>query len=256
MAMSAQTLSTIIEFLSKKYKFDNDKAIALLAKEELLPKKMLPKESKDDSPWASKKAEELASTHGIVAEGTGSGKNGKWTLADVEKAMAKPAKNKMLVSPNALNLANERGLSLVGKTGSGKEGRILLKDVEAWLDDEDDEEELNISPRALQEANDSGIRDEQLASIHGSGKQGRILLEDIRRYISESDKSEDADDDNDEEKLNISPRALQVAHDSGIKDEHLATIHGSGKDGRILLEDIKRYITESEKSEDEDEIRR
>ena len=194
MATSAQTLATIIDVLSKKYKFDSDKAIALLAKEELLPKKMLPKESKDDSPWASKKAEELASTHGIVAEGPGSGKNGKWTLADVEKAMTKPAKTKMLVSPNALNLANEKGLSLVGNKGSGKDGRILLKDVEAWIDD-DDEEDLNISPRALQEAHDAGIKDDDLASLHGSGKDGRILLEDIKKYISESEKSDDEDED-------------------------------------------------------------
>jgi pyruvate/2-oxoglutarate dehydrogenase complex dihydrolipoamide acyltransferase (E2) component len=195
MATSAQTLATIIDVLSKKYKFDSDKAIALLAKEELLPKKMIPKENKDESPWASKKAEELASTHGIVAEGPGSGKNGKWTLSDVEKAMAKPAKNKMLVSPNALNLANEKGLSLVGKKGSGKDGRILLKDVEAWLDDEDDEEDLNISPRALQEAHDAGIKDEDLATLHGSGKDGRILLEDIKKYITESEKSDDEDED-------------------------------------------------------------
>ena len=195
MATSAQTLATIIDVLSKKYKFDRDKAIALLAKEELLPKKMLPKEIKDDSVWASKKAEELASTHGIIAEGPGSGKNGKWTLSDVEKAMTKPAKNKMLVSPNALNLANEKGLSLVGKKGSGKDGRILLKDVEAWLDDEDDEEDLNISPRALQEAHDAGIKDEDLATLHGSGKDGRILLEDIKKYITESEKSEDEDED-------------------------------------------------------------
>lgn len=195
MATSAQTLATIIDVLSKKYKFDSDKAIALLAKEELLPKKMIPKENKDESPWASKKAEELASTHGIVAEGPGSGKNGKWTLADVEKAMTKPVKNKILVSPNALNLANEKGLSLVGKKGSGKDGRILLKDVEAWLDDEDDEEDLNISPRALQEAHDAGINDEDLATLHGSGKDGRILLEDIKKYITESEKSDDDDNE-------------------------------------------------------------
>jgi pyruvate/2-oxoglutarate dehydrogenase complex dihydrolipoamide acyltransferase (E2) component len=193
MATSAQTLATIIDLLSNKYKFDSDKAIALLAKEELLPKKMLPKESKDDSPWASKKAEELASTHGVVAEGPGSGKNGKWTLSDVEKAMAKPAKNKMLVSPNALNLANEKGLSLVGKKGSGKDGRILLKDVEAWIDDEDNEEDLNISPRALQEAHDAGITDNDISTIHGSGKDGRILLEDIKKYITESEKSDNED---------------------------------------------------------------
>jgi pyruvate/2-oxoglutarate dehydrogenase complex dihydrolipoamide acyltransferase (E2) component len=195
MATSAQTLTNIIDVLSKKYNFDCDSAIALLAKEELLPKKMLPKERKDDSPWVSKKAEELASTHGIVAEGPGSGKNGKWTLADVEKAMAKPVKNKMLVSPNALNLANEKGLSLVGKKGSGKDGRILLKDVQAWIDDEDDDEELNISPRALQEAHDAHINDEELATIHGSGMDGRILLEDIKKYITDSEKSEDEDED-------------------------------------------------------------
>ena len=193
MATSAQTLATIIDVLAKKYKFDNDKAIALLAKEELLPKKMIPKENKDESPWASKKAEELASTHGIVAEGPGSGKNGKWTLADVEKAMAKPAKTKLLVSPNALNLANDKGISLVGKKGSGKDGRILLKDVESWIDDEDDEEELNISPRALQEANEAGIKDEELSTIHGSGKDGRIVLEDIKKFISDSEKSDDED---------------------------------------------------------------
>lgn len=194
MATSAQTLATIIDVLAKKYKFDTDKAIALLAKEELLPKKMMPKENKDDSPWASKKAEELASVHGIVAEGPGSGKNGKWTLSDVEKAMAKPAKTKLLVSPNALNLANEKGISLVGKKGSGKDGRILLKDVESWIDDEDDdEEEINISPRALQEANEAGIKDEELSTIHGSGKDGRIVLEDIKKFISESEKSDDED---------------------------------------------------------------
>jgi pyruvate/2-oxoglutarate dehydrogenase complex dihydrolipoamide acyltransferase (E2) component len=194
MATSAQTLATIIDVLSKKYKFDHDKAIAFLANEQLLPKKLLPKDNKDDSPWASKKAEELASTHGIVADGTGSGKNGKWTLADVEKAMAKPAKNKILISPNALNLANEKGLSLVGKKGTGKEGRILLKDVEAWLDDDDDDDELNISPRALQEAHEAGIKDQELATIHGSGKDGRILLEDVKKYITDSEKSDDDED--------------------------------------------------------------
>jgi pyruvate/2-oxoglutarate dehydrogenase complex dihydrolipoamide acyltransferase (E2) component len=198
MATSSQTLATIIDVLSKKYKFDCDKAIALLAKEELLPKKMLPKKSKEDSHWASKKAEELASIHGIIPNGPGSGKDGRWTLSDVNDAMAKPVKTKMLVSPNALNLANEKGLSLVGKTGSGKDGRILLKDVESWLDEADDEEELNISPRALQEAHGAGIKDEDLATIHGSGKDGRILLEDVKKYISESEKSDDDDDDEDE----------------------------------------------------------
>ena len=193
MATSAEKLSQIIDILAKKYKFDNNDAIALLAKEELIPKKLVPKKNQNSSIWASKKAEELAATHNIIAEGPGSGKNGKWTLADVVKAMTKPAKNKLLVSPNALNFANEKKISLVGKTGSGKDGRILLKDVQQWVDEEDEDEQLNISPRALQEAVDEGIDYDDLYTIQGSGQDGRILLEDIKKYITESEKSSDED---------------------------------------------------------------
>ena len=192
MATSAQQLTIIIDRLAKKFKFDHDKAIKFLASEELLPKKMLPKDDKSsDNIYASKKAQTLAEQYDIVCSfGKGSGKDGRWTLADITKAMEKPTKDKLLVSPNALNLANERKLSLVGRKGSGKDGRILLKDVESWLDDNDDEEELNISPRALQQAHEDGITDEELSTLHGSGKDGRILLEDIKKYSSSSDKDD------------------------------------------------------------------
>jgi pyruvate/2-oxoglutarate dehydrogenase complex dihydrolipoamide acyltransferase (E2) component len=201
MATSAQTLTTIIETLATKYKFDKDKAIDLLAKQELLPKKMLPKNKKEDTPFASKKAEELASQHGIVPDGPGSAKDGKWSLADVQKAMEKPSKTKMLVSPNALNLANEKGLTLVGRKGTGKDGRILLKDVEKWLaedDESDDDDEIDISPRARQEANDLDISDEELATIEGSGSEGRIVLKDIKEFHKSRSASEKSASDDDE----------------------------------------------------------
>jgi pyruvate dehydrogenase E2 component (dihydrolipoamide acetyltransferase) len=195
MATSAQTLESIIEMLAEKFDFKYEKAIDILAKEELLPKKLMPKQSKDESMFASKKAEELACQHGIhFIETNGSGKNGKWTLSDVEKALTKPTKTKLLISPNALNFAKEKGIPLDGIKGSGKDGRILLKDVQEKIDSDDDEEEINISPRALQEAHNSNIKDRELASINGSGKDGRILLEDIKRYITESEKSDDSDD--------------------------------------------------------------
>jgi len=202
MATSAQTLTTIIETLATKYKFDKDKAIDLLAKQDLLPKKMLPKNiKKEDTPFASKKAEELAAQHGIVPEGPGSGKDDKWTLADVQKAMEKPSKTKMLVSPNALNLANEKGLTLVGRKGTGKDGRILLKDVEKWLaedDESDDDDKFDISPRARQEATTLDISDEELSTIEGSGKDGTILLKDVMDFHksrSASEKSSNEDED-------------------------------------------------------------
>lgn len=195
MATSAESLAKIIDLLSNKFKFDNDKALAFLAKEEVLPKKLIPKSSTTDSIFASKKAEELATQHGITPQGEGTGKDKKFTLTDIKKLMEKPAKTKFLVSPSALNLANEKGLSLHGKKGSGTDGRILLKDVEKWLaeDSDDDEDEIDISPRARQEATENNISDDELKSITGSGSEGRILLSDVKKYISESDKSGDDD---------------------------------------------------------------
>ena len=196
MATSAQTLATILENLSVKYKFDKDEAIGHLATLELLPKKLLPKVQKSVTGFASKKAEEVAAEHGIVPDGPGSGKDGKWTLKDVQSKMATPTATKLLVSPNALSLANEHHLDLAGRTGTGKDGRILVKDVEGWLPAEgDDEDELDISPRALQEATTNGISKSDLATIHGTGKNGRLLLTDVKKYISESAESESESDE-------------------------------------------------------------
>jgi pyruvate/2-oxoglutarate dehydrogenase complex dihydrolipoamide acyltransferase (E2) component len=203
MATSANTLETIINTLARKYKFDSDEAIKILAESELLPKKLIPKETKaDGNIWSSKKAEELASQYKIVPTGEGSGKNGKWTLKDIEKLMEKPTKDKINISPNALNLANDNKLSLSGKVGSGKDGRILLKDVELWIKDEkddDDDDDLNISPRALMEANQNGLSEGDLTAIHGTGKDGRILLEDVKKYITSTDTDDSEDDESSED---------------------------------------------------------
>jgi len=196
MATSAQTLTTILVTLSEKYGFDNSAAIDHLAARELLPKKLLPKVSKQVTGFASKKAEEVASEHGVVPDGPGSGKDGKWTLKDVQSKLVSPTATKLLVSPNALSLANEHKLDLAGRKGTGKDGRILVKDVEGWLAAEgDDEEELDISPRALQEATDNSVSKTDLAAIHGSGKDGRILLSDVKKYISDSAESDDSDNE-------------------------------------------------------------
>ena len=193
---SVQKLSTIISLLSKKYKFEEIEAIEYLWNEELLPKKMAPKQNKKPvSIWASKKAEELAAVHGVsnLEEGNGSGKDGKYTVGDIQKLIEIPVKEKMLVSPNALALSKEHGISLVGKKGSGQNGRILLKDVEKMISetDTDIEDELNISPRALTEARESGLSNEDLSVINGTGKDGKILLSDVKKFVSESEKSDE-----------------------------------------------------------------
>jgi pyruvate/2-oxoglutarate dehydrogenase complex dihydrolipoamide acyltransferase (E2) component len=161
-----------------------------LAKKELLPKKLLSKDKgskKEDSIFASKKAQEIAEEHNVTPTGTGSGKNGKFTLADVNKFLTIPTKTKTNISPKALEHANANGLSIVGRTGSGVNGNITLKDVKEWLATDKEEETLKISPRAEQEAKAQGISDKEIAKIKGSGTDGRILLEDIRKHSSSSE---------------------------------------------------------------------
>jgi len=195
MATSAVKLAEIIETLAKKYKFDNDKAVEFLAKQELLPKKMIPKDSVDGDIFASKKAKELAEKYDITPTGEGSGKTGKFTLADIEKMLGKPTKHVLNASPNAIILANEHNISLADVEGTGKEGRILVKDVQQKIDEkndsDDEEEEIKITARARQEANELGISDEELKTIKGNGKEGTILLSDVKKHHSSSEGSDE-----------------------------------------------------------------
>lgn len=187
MATSAEKLETIISVLAKKYQFDEEDAMKHLSKKELLPKKLIPQVDKEQSPWASKRAQEFGEEHGVQAtKGTGSGKDGRWTLADVEKQLKKPVKDKVLISPNALMLAKEHKINVVDLKGSGKDGRILLKDVEALIKTGELDEGLNISARAYKEAYDLKISDNDLENIKGSGQDGRILLKDVQDFHASS----------------------------------------------------------------------
>ena len=194
MATSADKLGQIIDTLAKKYKFDYDQAIDFLAKQELLPKKMIPQESKETDIFASKKAKELAEKYDIFPTGEGSGKTGKFTLADIEKMLGKPTRNVLNASPNAIILANDNNISLADIVGTGKDGRILVKDVQQKIDndaDDNDEDEVKITARARQEANELDISDEELKTIKGTGKEGTILLSDVKKHHSSSEASDE-----------------------------------------------------------------
>lgn len=192
MATSAQTLQQIITTICDTHNLSENEILSALAEKELLPKKLIPKDSKGASKFASKQAEELATKSKIIPEGEGTGKDGKFTLTDIKKLMEKPTKEKFMISPTALTFANENGINISDVKGSGKDGRILLKDVEALIKVEEEEESINISDSALVEAKKAKIDDEDLKHLHGSGKDGRVLLKDVKKYISESDKSEES----------------------------------------------------------------
>lgn len=141
MATSAQTLSTIIGTLSKEFNFDKADALSLLGRDGLLPKKLMQSSAapaKKASPWGSKKAEEVAAEHGITPNGPGSGKDGKWVLADVKKLLDTPTKTKVNASPAAVKLALENKVDLTGVVGSGQDGKILVKDVKELVEVSED----------------------------------------------------------------------------------------------------------------------
>lgn len=212
MATSAEKLADIIAELARKYKFDLTEAIEHLGKKEFLPKKLWPKIDNDQSPWASKRAQEFGEEHGIQAvKGTGSGKDGRWTLADVEKQLQKPVKDKVLISPNALMLAKDNKINIVGIKGSGKDGRILVKDVEALIHTEELDEALNITARAYKEAYDLKISDEDLEGINGSGQDGRILLKDVQDFHAST--SEDSEKKKGKKKAKIQESETESSSD-------------------------------------------
>lgn len=201
MATSAEKLSTILDLALTMARDgeENEAIMKALAKRELLPAKLLPKKKEATSIFASKQAEEVATRAKLVLDpGAGSGKDGRYTLADINKLLETPKKKPTAISPSALQLANEHGISISGVVGSGKDGRIVLKDIEALLEQDAEEDELNISPRALNEANEAKIPQSKLKTLHGSGKDGRIILSDIEKLKSEQSESESESESEDE----------------------------------------------------------
>ena len=96
------------------------------------------------------------------------------------------------VVPAARRLASERGVDLTQVRGSGRNGRILLADVEAALQapapaapaptsNEATAVRVPVVPAARRLARENEI---ELAAITGSGPQGRILIEDVEAAIA------------------------------------------------------------------------
>ncbi len=83
-------------------------------------------------------------------------------------------------SPSARRLARESNLELSEITGSGPNGRIVKRDVEAFL--ELDKSNRKITPVAKKIAEETGS---SLGSIDGSGYGGRIMKKDVISSISQ-----------------------------------------------------------------------
>ena len=213
MATSAQTLSTIIDELLKHKPADRDAAIKLLAKKALLPKKLteVPK-VKQVSRFASKAAEEFAEAKGIVVpddfKGTANGD--KISVKDLKQLAEGPKKSKVNASPSAQQFARDNGIDISKVTGSGTEGKVLLKDVKLLKPSapapSEESSKLKVSPSAakLMKQYEIDERDRKESGIIGSGKNGTIKAEDLKELIecmSDSDSGSDSGSDSDDEQL-------------------------------------------------------
>jgi len=196
MATSAIKLAEIVKFLSTTYEFEIDDAMSNLAKKELLPKKMMTKSVEHTNYFASKQAEEFASKADIgqLEFGKGTGKNGNYTLKDL-KNMVKIVPTHSIITPSATNYANKNKICIDNLKGTGKNGTITLSDIKSYETSTDDEE-LNISARALEEANKKGMTSRQIKNLTGTGNKGRVLIGDVQKFKLTSD---DSDDDEEEE---------------------------------------------------------
>ncbi len=101
----------------------------------------------------------------------------------VPPAVATPAAaaRARAVSPRARRLAREKAIDPTRIEGHGPGGRVVEKDVRAYLD-ERGYDRLRITPAALELARKEGL---DVLDLTGTGTDGRITLEDIRNAVAE-----------------------------------------------------------------------
>ena len=210
MATSAQTLSLIIDELLKAKPDNRDAAIELLAAKGYLPKKLTekPKEKKV-SLFASKAAEDFAEAKGIVVPDgfKGTAANDKISVKDLKQFAEGPKKAKVNASPSAQQFCRDNGLDITKVTGTGTDGKVLLKDVKdlkptAKADsDDDDTSKRKISSAAAKLMKRYEIDEEDIVEVEGTGTNGTVVAKDLKELIDliKAEKSDDSDSGEDDE---------------------------------------------------------
>lgn len=207
MATSADTLSMIIDLLVKERPKTREAAMALLSAKGCLPKKLLVVPTvKQVSLFASKAAEDYAVAKDvkIPAGYKGTAAKDKYSVKDLKALVEGAAKTKTAnASPSALQFARDNGLDIDTATGSGVDGKILLKDVKGLkpaftcLPDPSsvNEDKPKISPSAAKLMKRYDIDEDDVSDITGSGANGTILAKDLTELIEMIKKDEAADED-------------------------------------------------------------
>lgn len=94
----------------------------------------------------------------------------------VAPAATESDSGRLAVSPRARNLAEKKGVDLDQVTPTGPDGRIIERDVLAWL-----EQRPAVTPVARKMAEEAGL---DVASLAGSGIGGRITKKDVEAALA------------------------------------------------------------------------
>ena len=162
------------------------------------------------SRFASKAAEDFAEAKGITVpeDFKGTAANDKISVKDL-KLLAEPPKKKINASPSAQQFARDNGIDIEKVTGTGAEGKILMKDVKALVPEttpadlsDSDSDKPKISPSAAKLMKQHGLDQDDVSEIKGSGKNGTILskdLDELIKALKEEEEEEETEPESDED---------------------------------------------------------
>tara|TARA_B110001450_G_C17610607_1_gene477113 strand:- start:523 stop:1179 length:657 start_codon:yes stop_codon:yes gene_type:complete len=204
MATSSATLSQIIDELLVTKPGNREEALKLLADKGLLPKKLIevPKEKKVTR-FASKAAEDFAEAKGITVpdDFKGTAAKDKISVKDL-KILAEPPKRKINASPGAQQFARDNGIDITTVTGTGAEGKIVLKDVRALIPEPAaaSDDKMKISAAAAKLMKQYNWDEDDVSHIQGTGKNGALKKEDLDEMVKEAkEEDEETDPESDED---------------------------------------------------------
>jgi pyruvate dehydrogenase E2 component (dihydrolipoamide acetyltransferase) len=103
------------------------------------------------------------------------------TSSGEQKEEETPGAERILASPSARRLAREHGVDLAKIEGTGPRGRIIDRDVLAFVEIQaqlEKESRVRVSPVAQKLASELGV---DLTALQGTGPGGRVIVEDVRR---------------------------------------------------------------------------
>ncbi|MFW6030450.1 MAG: 2-oxo acid dehydrogenase subunit E2 [Halanaerobiales bacterium] len=150
------------------------------------------------------------------------------------------------ISPVAKDYANKANINSEKVKGTGPKNRVLKRDIKKYLRNnnielpvEEDYGTEKISPIA-----DELIQKYQINSseITGTGPKSRILKKDVENYLENNPELLEVDEISVEEETlddKTSPVAAKIIEEASIDPSQ---IKGTGPSGRIMKEDVERYI--------------